>query len=172
MPSPKGPRLNRAIFRAALRADEEEAPAEKRPPHESLDGDTLGLVQSLGFVAWSDDRLAPEERELLCNVMDSLGIPKSKRDRLCRSIQSVRPSLEEIKRAFTDDTERRFAIAQAILMARSDGEVVAEEKRDISALAQALGIGDDELQMIYAAVDLTGELTAPLKDEMGRELPL
>jgi tellurite resistance protein len=120
--------------------------------------DDIGLVRALGFVAWADERIAPEEREMLTTVMDALGIPPERRAELCEAIRRAPPSLEEISASFTDDTERRFAVAQAILMAQADGELAPSERRDISRLAHALGIDDEELTQLYAAVDVTSAL--------------
>ena len=95
-----------------------------------MENDELGLVRALGFVAWADDRIAPEEKAMLETVMQAIGVP----------------------------AERRFAIAQAILMARADGEFVEAERQKIEQLAGALGVDGDELNMLYAAVDVTDSL--------------
>lgn len=120
--------------------------------------DAEGLIKALGFVAWSDKRLAPEERELLDNVMDALGIPAARREELCAKLQDGPPSIEAIGDDFSDEMEKRFALAQAVMMAQADGHVDAAEKRDIDTLARALEIDPDEVQMIYAAVDVTKNL--------------
>lgn len=125
-----------------------------------MNDDDIGLLRALGFVAWADDRIAPEEREMLGMVMDALRIPEERRRELCEAMRRAPPTLDEIRDSFTDDTERRFAVAQAILIAQADGELVAAERRDIARLAQALGIDDDELAQIYAAVDVTNTVTA------------
>ena len=122
--------------------------------------DDIGLLRALGFVAWADDRLAPEERQMLGMVMDALAIPEERRRELCEAMRRAPPTLDEIRDSFTDDTERRFAVAQAILIAQADGELVAAERRDIARLAEALGIDDEELTQIYAAVDVTNSVAA------------
>ena len=135
-----------------------------------MDNDELGLVRALGFVAWADDRIAPEEKAMLETVMQAIGVPAERRDELCRSLKEGSSSLEEIKASFTDDTERRFAIAQAILMARADGEFVDAERRRIEQLAGALGVDGEELSMLYAAVDVTDSLMDPdeaMADDVG-----
>lgn len=118
----------------------------------------MGLIRALGFVAWSDQRISPEEKEILTVAMDALGIPAERRQELCAMLRQGQPSLEGIADLFSDETERRFAMAQAIMMAHADGEIVAAERRDLGTLAHALGIDDDELQMIHAAVDVTRTL--------------
>jgi tellurite resistance protein len=124
--------------------------------------DAEGLVKALGFIAWADDRIAPEEREMLATVMNALGIPEDRRKELCESLKDGPASLRDIKASFSDDMERRFAVAQAIVMARADGEFADVERREIAKLAGALGVDRDELEMIYAAVDVTGDmLTMP-----------
>lgn len=120
-----------------------------------MEGNDLGLVRALGFVAWADDRIAPEEKAMLETVMQAIGVPAERRDELCHRLEDGPSSLEEIRASFTDDTERRFAIAQAILMARADGEFVDAERRKIEQLATALGVDGEELNMLYAAVDVT-----------------
>lgn len=122
------------------------------------DADDIGLIKVLGFIAWSDDRIAPEERAMLDTVMNALGIPEERRRELCRALKERSLSLDEIGAAFTDDVERRFAIAQAILMARADGHLDDAERKDIAAVAGALGIDERELGMIYAAVDVTDDV--------------
>lgn len=97
---------------------------------------------------------------MLNTVMDALGIPADKRDVLCRSFREAPPTVEAIAASFSDENEKRFAVAQAIMMAQADGEESPEERRDITRLARALGIEEDELQMLYAAVAVTGDLTA------------
>jgi tellurite resistance protein len=124
-------------------------------------GDDLGLVRALGFVAWADDRIAPEERQMLETVMNAVGVPEARRDELCKNLKDGPATLEEISSVFTDDTERRFAIAQAILMARADGDFADVERDKIAELAAALGIDPDELSMLYAAVDVTDSLMVP-----------
>lgn len=123
-----------------------------------MSDDGLGLIRALGFVAWSDERIAPEEKEILTMAMDALGVPPERRHELCATLCGGPPSLEGLAELFTDETERRFAMAQAIILAQADGEIAASERRDLATLAQALEIADDELQMIYAAVDVTRAL--------------
>lgn len=123
-----------------------------------MSNDAEGLIKALGFVAWSDNRLAPEERDMLDNVMDALAIPKARRDELCTRIGEGPPDIEAIGDDFSDEVERRFALAQAVMMAQADGHVDPAEKRDIDKLARALDISADEVQMIMAAVDVTKEL--------------
>ncbi len=123
--------------------------------------DAIGLVRALGFVAWSDQRIAPEERAMLETVMGALGIPDKRREELCAALRKAPPTIDEIRECFTDDVERRFAIAQAILLAQSDGDFADSERRDIAILADALGVDQEELTMIYAAVEVTGELMMP-----------
>lgn len=120
--------------------------------------DAIGLVKALGFVAWSDDRIAPEEREMLETVMNALGIPDDRRHELCQALKERAPTLEEIATALTDEVERRFAVAQAILMAQVDGDFHASERADIGRLARALDIDDEELSLIYAAVEVTNDV--------------
>ncbi len=117
----------------------------------------IGLVKALGFVAWSDQRISPEEREMLKTVMDALAIPEERRRELCESMRRAPATVEEIAASFDDDTERRFAVAQAILMAAVDGAPSPEEKNSIAALARALGIDEAELSFIYDAVDATND---------------
>lgn len=133
-------------------------------PLPEADGDAVGLVKALGFVAWSDETIAPEEREMLSHVLDALAIPEGRRTELCQAFREGPPTIDEIKAAFTDDVERRFALAQAVMMAQADGAIAPSERRDIAALAEALGVPSEELQMIYAAVDLTGNLAAELSE--------
>ena len=123
-----------------------------------MGGDDIGLIKALGFVAWSDDRIAPEEREMLATVMDALAIPEARRNELCEALRQAPPSLDEVAAAFSDDLERRFAVAQAVMLARVDGHVDPAEVRDIRRLAHALGIEDDELELIHAAVDVTDDV--------------
>jgi tellurite resistance protein len=121
--------------------------------------DAIGLVKALGFIAWADQRIAPEEREMLETVMGALEIPEGRRRELCTSLGRGPESLDQIAASFTDDVEKRFAVAQAIFLARADGDFAAIERTRIRELAQALDIDDAELAMIYAAVDVTGDLT-------------
>lgn len=127
-------------------------------PGSTMNGDDLGLVRALGFVAWADERIAPEEKAMLETVMQAIGVPPERRQDLCRLLKDGPASLEEITSAFTDDTERRFAVAQAIILAGADGDFADVERRKIAQLAGALGIESDELEMLYAAVDVTGSL--------------
>ncbi len=120
--------------------------------------DGIGLIKALGFVAWADDRIAPEERDMLANVMDSLGIPEERRRQLCKALRAGPATLEDIAASFSDDLERRFAVAQAILMAQSDGDFAAVERQRIGELAAALQVDGDELNMIFAAVEVTTTL--------------
>lgn len=126
------------------------------------EGNAVGLVKALGFVAWADERIAPEEREMLDTVMAALKIPTSRRDQLVQALAQGPHSIEQIREAFNDDIERRFAVAQAILLARADGDFAAIEKTRIKELASALGIDEPELAMIYAAVDVTDDLMPAL----------
>lgn len=123
-----------------------------------MSNDPEGLIKALGFVAWSDNRLAPEEREMLEHVMSALDIPAARRDELVQKLGEGPPSIESIGDDFSDEVERRFALAQAVMMAQADGHVDPAEKRDIDKLAQALDIDPDEVQMIMAAVDVTKDL--------------
>ena len=91
-------------------------------------------------------------------AMDALGVPEQRRGELCAMLCQGQPSLDGLAELFSDETERRFAMAQAIMLAQADGEVVASERRDLETLARALGIADEELRMIYAAVDVTRAL--------------
>jgi len=123
-----------------------------------VSNDAEGLIKALGFVAWSDNRLAPEEREMLDNVMSALDIPAERRDALCKKLGEGPPSIASIGEDFSDEMERRFALAQAVMMAQVDGHVDPAEKRDIDTLARALDIDGEEVQMIMAAVEVTKDL--------------
>ena len=123
-----------------------------------MSNDAEGLIKALGFVAWSDNRLAPEEREMLDNVMSALDIPAERRDALCKKLGEGPPSIASIGEDFSDEMERRFALAQAVMMAQADGHVDPAEKRDIETLARALDIDAEEVQMIMAAVEVTKDL--------------
>jgi uncharacterized tellurite resistance protein B-like protein len=115
----------------------------------------IGLVKALGFVAWSDERISPEEKKLLATAMDALGIPAERRCELCESLRGAPATAAEIAASFDDDAERRFAMAQAIMMAGVDGEVSELERGRIAELAHAMGIDDAELSFIYDAVAAT-----------------
>jgi uncharacterized tellurite resistance protein B-like protein len=116
---------------------------------------SIGLVKALGFVAWADQTVSPEEREMLRTVMDALAIPEERRRELCESLRSAPASIDEIAASFDDDVERRFALAQAIMLAGVDGEVSDVERERIGELATALGVDEDELGFIYEAVEAT-----------------
>lgn len=120
-----------------------------------MSDNSIGLVKALGFVAWADQTVSPEEREMLGTVMSALGIPEERRRELCESLRTAPASIEEIAAAFDDDMERRFALAQAIMLAAVDGEVSDVERIRIAELASALGVEGDELEFIYEAVEAT-----------------
>ena len=115
----------------------------------------VGLVKALGFVAWADQNISPEERELLTTVMGALATPEERRKELCESLRRAPSSIAEIAAEFDDDVERRFALAQAVMLAGIDGDISDEERATIAELAAALGVDDDELGFIYEAVDAT-----------------
>ncbi|MSP24447.1 MAG: TerB family tellurite resistance protein [Myxococcales bacterium] len=117
-----------------------------------------GLMRALGFVAWADERLAPEEREMLTTVMDALHIPTERRAELCAALRASSSSVEGLAESIADEVERRFVVAQAIILAGVDGVVVDAERERIAKLATELGIDDDELEFIHQAVDATSEL--------------
>lgn len=128
----------------------------------------IALVRALGFIAWADHRISAEERDMLKTVMDALEIPAERRRELCESLRAPPATAEEIAAAFDDDTERRFALAQAILMAGADGPVTAVEQESIAALARAMGVDAAELAFIYQAVDATNEaFSGSFADERG-----
>jgi tellurite resistance protein len=120
--------------------------------------DAIGLIKALGFIAWADERIAPEERDMLETVMAALGIPQDRRDELVEALKEGPASLEQIAEAFTDDIEKRFAIAQAILLAQVDGDFADVERAKIKELAGALEIDETELTLIYAAVEVTNDV--------------
>ncbi len=122
-----------------------------------------GLVRALGFVAWADDRLAPEEREMLSTVMDALEVPHERRAELCESLRHDGALLDGISDAIADEVERRFVMAQAIILAGIDGVIVDAERTKIAELARALGIEDDELEFIFEAVEATNDIQAGLE---------
>jgi uncharacterized membrane protein YebE (DUF533 family) len=142
-------------------ADVTVADADRQPMSQNSEDNAVGLVQAMGFIAWTDDRLVAEEKEMLAAAMDALGIPDARRNALCRALHDAPPKLSSIAKSLSDETERRMAIAQAILMAQVDGELTADERRDVAKLAAALEIDDEELQMLYAAVAVTGEWMSP-----------
>ena len=120
-----------------------------------MSDNSIGLIKALGFVAWADQTVSPEEREMLGTVMSALGIPEERRRELCESLRTAPASIDEIAAAFDDDMERRFALAQAIMLAAVDGEVSDVERIRIAELASALGVEEDELRFIYEAVEAT-----------------
>ena len=115
----------------------------------------VGLVKALGFVAWADQKITPEERAVLETVMSALAIPEERRRELCETLRLAPASITDIAAEFDDDVERRFAVAQAVMLAGVDGEVTEEERAKIAELASAFGIDQDELEFIYEAVDAT-----------------
>lgn len=137
-------------------------PLDYRPPMN--ENDAIGLVKALGFIAWADDRIAPEERAMLDTVMGALEIPETRRAQLCEALKAGPDSLEQISATFNDDIEKRFALAQAILMAQADGEFADVERTKIRELANALGVDDGELGVIYEAVEVTNTLVHDAPD--------
>lgn len=122
-----------------------------------MSDNSIGLVKALGFVAWADERISPEERDLLRTVMDALAIPEARRQELCEGLRRAPATLEDIAAAFDDDTERRFALAQAIMLAGVDGPIEPREREKLGELAAALGIDAEELGFLYEAVEATVE---------------
>ncbi len=114
-----------------------------------------GLVKALGFIAWSDEVLAPEETEMLTTVMGALGLGDVARDELHAQLMKGPPTLDEIASELTDSLDRRFALAQAIIMAFADGEYSPVEQRDVERLAARLDVSPDELAEIHDAVAFT-----------------
>ena len=134
-------------------------PADAKPTVEAreaqIKASATGLVKALGFIAWSDEILAPEETEMLATVMGALGLGDAAKDELHAQLMKGPPTLDEIASELTDALDRRFALAQAIIMAFADGEYSPVEQRDVERLAARLEIGSDELAEIHDAVALT-----------------
>ncbi len=115
----------------------------------------LGLVKVLGFIAWADQRISDEERAMLQTVMSALAIPEERRKSLCESLRRAPATLQEIVAEFDDDIERRFALAQAVIIAGVDGEVTEQERTKLRELSVAFGIDEDEFGFICEAVEAT-----------------
>lgn len=111
-----------------------------------------GLFRALAFIAWSDDRIAPEERQAMMSLCDALDLPGPERE-VCLSYLEERPTLEGLGRELTDPVEARFVVTQALVMAWADGEFSSIEQDDVARLAAELGIPEDELHDIQADVE-------------------
>lgn len=122
-----------------------------------------GLFRALAFIAWSDDRIAPEERQAMMSLCDALELPDLERE-ACLAYLEERPPLAGLGKELADPVEARFAVAQALVMAWADGEYSTIEQTDVARLAAELGISDDELDDLNADVEQVYRPTTARKD--------
>jgi len=112
----------------------------------------VGVIEALAYIAWSDQRIAPEERMQLEGLAAALEVDEAGAAAVQQAL-AARPSLESIAAKLTDPVEARFAVTQAILLALADGEYSSIERRDVVALAAALNIPGDDLRAMEAEVE-------------------
>lgn len=109
-----------------------------------------GIALAMAFIAWADQMLTPEERALLEQLGDAFNLEPSARAQFMAALEK-QPSLDDVAAALTDEVERRFAVVQAIRMARADGNYSRIEHEHVAKLAKALNL-DSELDSIMAEV--------------------
>ena len=119
----------------------------------------VALIEALAYLAWSDERIAPEERAHLEALTRVLDLDEGQVAEV-RSAIETRPSLDQIAARLTDPVEIRFALAQCLILSFADGEYSSVEQRDVEALATALGIAHDELRSMETDIGRTYMTTA------------
>ena len=111
----------------------------------------LGVFRAMAFIAWSDERITPEERDAMRGLCEALELDGESRAR-CLAMLAEKPSIENLRDELSDPVEARFAIAQAVVMAHADGEFSAIEREHVRLIARELAISENELLEIEGEV--------------------
>lgn len=107
------------------------------------DDEKEALLKLVGFLARSDQDVAPEERKFVLDLAHDLNISsEGVFDDL--DGQSVASLCERFER----ESAKRVAIVELVDLALADHEYFAEEKAAVRDVAETMGISDDEVAAI------------------------
>ncbi len=113
-----------------------------------LERDTL--AETLMAIAWADEKIVDEERQLLAQQAELIGLaPKELLDRLDVSCPLGVPTPP----AELDEGARRFVIEQSMLLALVDEDIGEGEHEILTEVARRIGAPENELETL--AVEVT-----------------
>jgi uncharacterized tellurite resistance protein B-like protein len=101
------------------------------------------LLKLVGFMATSDQEVAPEERRFVLNLAHELNV----------SYEGVFDGLngenvEALCKPFGRESAKRVALVELIDLALADQEYFAEEKDAVRTVAEAMGVSEDDVEAI------------------------
>lgn len=112
----------------------------------------LAIVRGLVSVAWADERIADEEKQVLDALLAAYGASPSEAREL-RKYAEKRRSLEDIELTELSADDRRVLLQHAVLLTFIDGEQHQKEKDLIEDLVTRLRLPPAEAQRVIGAAE-------------------
>lgn len=118
----------------------------------------LAILKGLVAVAWADDRVTAEEKEVLEALLQAFGATASEAAEI-RLFARQRRTLEDVPLTELSYDDRRVLLQQAVVLTYIDGEQHESERQLLEDLAQRLRIPASETaQLLSVAADRTQSL--------------
>jgi uncharacterized tellurite resistance protein B-like protein len=122
----------------------------------------LAILKALVAVAWADDRVADEEREVIEALLDAFDATKSERVEI-RNYAKQQRSLDDIPLTELSSDDRRLLLQHAVLLTYIDGDQHDKERQLLESLCERLRIPEVEAKgLIAAASDRAKDLVSLL----------
>ena len=118
----------------------------------------LAILKGLVAVAWADDRVTAEGKEVLEALLQAFGATASEAAEI-RLFARQRRTLEDVPLTELSYDDRRVLLQQAVVLTYIDGEQHESERQLLEDLAQRLRIPASETaQLLSVAADRTQSL--------------
>lgn len=101
------------------------------------------LLKLVGFLATSDDEVAPEERKFVLDLAHDLNVSAEGVFK-----QGVGDDLDELCSPFDRDSAKKVALVELVDLALTDAEYFAEEKAAVRRVAEQMDISEDVVEKI------------------------
>ena len=122
----------------------------------------LAILKGLVAVAWADDRVTAEEKEVLEALLQAFGATASEAAEI-RLFARQRRTLADVPLTELSYDDRRVLLQQAVVLTYIDGEQHESERQLLEELAQQLRIPASETaQLLSIAADRTRGLVGLL----------
>ena len=109
------------------------------------------LIKGLVNLIWADGQVTDHERELLGSVLAGLGLDNKQIEEVGQMMISP-PELGDLKESVPDHAARVEILKALVAMALSSGNVDASEIHFLDTMAEHLGIGATELEVLVSGV--------------------
>jgi hypothetical protein len=119
------------------------------------------VVRALACLMWADGNAAPQERQIIEEVIAALGPTEEERREMQAWLERDVVKLADVELERLDDAEKELLLSDAILLTYADDVALPSEKAILDKLRERLGVTEDTLQRIADDVREENAISLP-----------